>query len=629
MKKLLLFCFSLSFVFSVIAQHRTMPNKAMRDYAIPKGQPVHFVTGFDKTPGMPAYKNTNDIQEEIIGETRYDLQTNSAAQNRIHIFEDGTIGAVWTLGFSETNFPGRGTGYNYFNGEEWGEIPNERLESDRTGWPSYSNYGENGEIILSHIWGGTSGQEGLFYSIREEKGTGEWTENLFQGPVGFEDIAWPRIMTNGLDNSIIHIIAITKPTGNSGAIYEGQDGALLYSRSMDGGNTWDPINLVPEGLNADNYLAIGGDTYDIVAGTDNNIAILAGDSWYDLVLLKSTDNGDNWEKTVIWENPYPLFDPNSPIVTDTFYCPDGSHHLAYDMQGKIHIVFGINRAHSDGTDTYWFPGVGGIGYWNEDMPTFSNDLNALSPYGDAGSELVEDVNLIGWSQDINNNGEIDVLDAWGTYYVGFSSHPQIIIDENNFKYVVFSSVTETYDNGAMSYRHLWARASWGPDVWGNFIDLSGDLIHIFDECVYPFAAKNSDDQFYIIYQQDNEPGVALNDEGHPYGDNNIIFMKVTKDDLIPVGVDEVSAPITRESVSQNMPNPFSGTSWVNVEVHQTCELSLEVTNITGQRVYAIPPKEFKTGSYRLPIHAENLTNGVYFYTIKAGDALVTKKMIVD
>ena len=42
MKKLLLFCFSLSFVFSVYAQQRAVPTKAMRDYAVRKGETVHF-----------------------------------------------------------------------------------------------------------------------------------------------------------------------------------------------------------------------------------------------------------------------------------------------------------------------------------------------------------------------------------------------------------------------------------------------------------------------------------------------------------------------------------------------------------------------------------------------------------
>ena len=68
--------------------------------------------------------------------------------------------------------------------------------------------------------------------------------------------------------------------------------------------------------------------------------------------------------------------------------------------------------------TYLVPFVDGIGYWNEDMPAFSNNLNALSPYGDTGSELIQDYNLIGWSQDVNGNGQLDLLTGYAdSYYV--------------------------------------------------------------------------------------------------------------------------------------------------------------------------------------------------------------------
>ncbi|MEZ5197137.1 MAG: hypothetical protein R2764_12240 [Bacteroidales bacterium] len=151
--------------------------------------------------------------------------------------------------------------------------------------------------------------------------------------------------------------------------------------------------------------------------------------------MKSEDDGDNWTKTVVWENPYPL---NAGGNTDTFYCVDGSHDLAFDNSGKIHIVFGINRAYDDGAGPYWFPGVDGVGYWNEDMPAFSNNVDALNPYGEAGTELVEDYNLIAWSQDLNNNGELDLLDDWGTYYLGLSSMVQLIVDDQDQLFLAFT-----------------------------------------------------------------------------------------------------------------------------------------------------------------------------------------------
>ncbi|MEZ5196769.1 MAG: hypothetical protein R2764_10295 [Bacteroidales bacterium] len=59
---------------------------------------------------LPANKAFFPPEEEIIGNTYYDLQSNSSMQNRIFVYDDGTIGAVYTLGFDYPNFAGdRGT----------------------------------------------------------------------------------------------------------------------------------------------------------------------------------------------------------------------------------------------------------------------------------------------------------------------------------------------------------------------------------------------------------------------------------------------------------------------------------------------------------------------------------------
>src|SRR6056297_516615 len=82
-------------------------------------------------------------EESIIGLSWYDLQSNTLLANRFHLYDDGTMGAVWTRGVeSPPSFPDRGTGYNFYDGTAWGPQPEERLETDRTGWPSYAPLGE-------------------------------------------------------------------------------------------------------------------------------------------------------------------------------------------------------------------------------------------------------------------------------------------------------------------------------------------------------------------------------------------------------------------------------------------------------------------------------------------------------
>ncbi|MBE9492175.1 MAG: hypothetical protein IMY70_04760, partial [Bacteroidetes bacterium] len=187
--------------------------------------------------------------EETIGESRFDLQTNYSSQNRIYLHSDGTVGGTWIMGFGETTFPDRGTGYNYYDGTEWGPIPTERIESQKCGWPSYAAYAAGGEVIISH----SVGDDGLVINKRETKGSGNWNEFFFPGPAGHEDMVWPRMVTNGPNYLNFHLFALTLPVDNGGSIYNGMDGALLYSRSLDGGNTWDIEHLQLDGMTSAEY----------------------------------------------------------------------------------------------------------------------------------------------------------------------------------------------------------------------------------------------------------------------------------------------------------------------------------------------------------------------------------------
>ena len=84
------------------------------------------------------------------------------------------------------------------------------------------------------------------------------------------------------------------------------DGALLYSKSVDGGATWNPEHLLIDETSSNYYTECSADTYEIEAQGDN-VAILYGESWQDFGLLKSTDGGTTWTQTIIWEHPYPFW----------------------------------------------------------------------------------------------------------------------------------------------------------------------------------------------------------------------------------------------------------------------------------------------------------------------------------
>ncbi len=380
MKRILLLTFILSLFFSGFAQ-RPVASKEIRNFKAKMILPTAGQEEGVSQSGVLPFSSPaiTTVDEDVVGKTFYDLQTNSAVANRVVVYDDGTIGAAFTFS-GETAFTDRGTGYNYFDGADWGDYPTERIEDERTGWPAYDAWGENGEIVVSHYSGAPI--DGLAVARRETKGEGDWTLTVHNSPQASAFYLWPKMVTGGTDNSVMHVIALTAPIANGGALYEGLNAALLYSRSEDGGDTWS-INgeLFPE-LNSDHYKNFGGDGYAMLAEGDN-VAFVYGDGWTDFGMMKSTDGGNTWTQTIIWEHPYPLFSNQAPIATENFYNNDGTFDIAFDQSGMAHVVFGINRSNCDGTwPGSWFPGVGGIGYWNEDRPTFSADTNALCPYPD-------------------------------------------------------------------------------------------------------------------------------------------------------------------------------------------------------------------------------------------------------
>ena len=539
MKKLILLSSLLILLLNAHSQKRAMIPKSIGDVSVRvehKSDIMDISNMNQRVADFPQkdkeYIKSTLTSETQIGVTWYDLQSNGAMSNRIHYFPDGTISAVWTMGFQSPAFPDRGTGYNYFDGSYWDSSPLEGIESDRCGWPSIAAWGNNGEIVVSHISVGSN--DGLLFNKRVNKGQGTWEEFLWQGPTpANESVLWPRLTTSGDNNEYIHLLCVTTPTTNGGTPYMGQDAALLYSRSTNGGISWDIQWEILEGTGIDYYYGFSSDEYIWAEPQDSVIAFACISAWYDMFIMKSTDHGLNWEKIMVWEHPYPFFDWDFTITTDTLWAPDYSADIAIDSDGKVHLVCGLTRvAHTEpGTSYDFWPATDGIAYWNEDMPPFEapNQHDAL----DAEDVLIEGYNLVGWTQDIDGNGTVNLLDEIMSYRsIGLSTMPDLSIDENDNIFLVYASTTETYDNGTYNYKHIWARASnAGGGFWCDFVDLDEGLIHIFDECIYPVIAGDSDDQIHLIYNIDPIPGLAVLDD-HVYLENNITYAAVDKDILI-------------------------------------------------------------------------------------------------
>ena len=230
MKKLFLLTLSLALGFSAIAQHRVAKSDirsgVARDQKVTVGKETAEPTAAQFAPQAPVvvssrYQGDLDYAGTVM--TFYDLQSNQFVANRMYQLPNGSVAVTATMSHltSNSSVPDRGTGYNFykpmeskeFSSGEWifgtvenGEGPEARVESWMSGWPTIAQWGDNGEILLSH------GNGALNCYTREHAGEGEWQ---FRGalpnyPEGYpynEYPTWPRVVTTGDHHNIIHVAA--------------------------------------------------------------------------------------------------------------------------------------------------------------------------------------------------------------------------------------------------------------------------------------------------------------------------------------------------------------------------------------------------------------------------------------
>jgi hypothetical protein len=97
----------------------------------------------------------------------------------------------------------------------------------------------------------------------------------------------------------------------------------------------------------------------------------------------------------------------------------------------------------------------------------------------------------------------------------------------------------------------------------------------------------------------------------------------------PVGVKKENSEIpVSYKLDQNYPNPFNPSTTINFSIPKESKVYLRIYNILGQEVKTLVSENKMPGNYSVQFNANELSSGVYFYTIKAGNYNQVKKMLL-
>ncbi|MFH1043393.1 MAG: T9SS type A sorting domain-containing protein [bacterium] len=97
--------------------------------------------------------------------------------------------------------------------------------------------------------------------------------------------------------------------------------------------------------------------------------------------------------------------------------------------------------------------------------------------------------------------------------------------------------------------------------------------------------------------------------------------------FVIVGVEDETNKNYNFKLNQNYPNPFNPTTTISFSLQSKEFVTLKIYDVLGEEVITLVNEELNTGSYKNDWNATNLSSGVYFYRLQAGNFSETKKLL--
>ena len=382
--------------------------------------------------------------------------------------------------------------------------------------------------------------------------------------------------------------AVTDPRNNNiyctwtqfdqyGSSYPKDSSHILFSKSSDAGITWSPAKRINQ---------IGGDCIDDDNTTEGAVPAVGPNgeiyvSWagpLGLVFDRSLDGGETWLNTDIYVSDFP--------------------------GGWNYEIPGINRCNG--------------------LPVTVCDLSNGTHRGSI---------YINWTDQRNGENDTDVWLVKSTDNGNTWTEPIRVNDDLPGKHQFFTWLTIDQITGFL-YFIFYDRRDYTDNKTDVYMAVSRDGGNTFENF------KISESAF--IPNQ----GIFFGDYTNISAHNNIIrpiwarlenfklslLTALVDGNNIPTGISESEFNNIFFELYDNDPNPFREKTAISFKLYKGAEVSLDIYDSLGFKISCyINNQYYNSGKHILIIENNelNLKSGIYYYTLRVGNKIKTKKMIIQ
>lgn len=195
--------------------------------------------------------------------------------------------------------------------------------------------------------------------------------------------------------------------------------------------------------------------------------------------------------------------------------------------------------------------------------------------------------------------------------------------------LIFNNIIVGNIGGGISAEQITPIFAYFNNVWDNTQgdDIFGHVQSEYNISVDPLFVNPDSGDFQL---HPDSPCIDAGDPDSPLDsdDTNADMGAIFFDQSNPSGVSNKEQFPDGYKLHQNYPNPFNPSTTISYSLSRNSHVKLSIYNTLGEKVLLIIDEEKTAGEHSVKFEALNLSDGVYFYKIQAGEFQQTRKMLL-